>query len=166
MGHTLQCVRTALLGPHAPADAGAAGPVPQPLEVVTREPERAAHRRSRRQVEDLAGGDPPVGEAQQPGQGVQQGVGLPERAVGQPHPQPVAGVTGTGLPERRPHQRRVGLDVGTHDEHIARLEGRVLDEQVQQGLAQHLHLTGRAVAGVHLDGAVGLGRGDRDAVIA
>ena len=51
-------------------------------------------------------------------------------------------------------QRRVGLDVGAHHQHVAGLERGVVGEQAEQHLAQHLDLAGRAVAGVHLDGAV------------
>ena len=160
LGDPAQAVRGARPGPQSPPDPGPAGPVAQPLEVVVGEAEGAAHRRRRGEVEDLAGGDPAVGKREQPGERVEQGVGLPQGPVRQAHPQPVTGVARAGLAEGGADQRRVGLDVGTHHQHVARLEQRVLGEQVEQRLAQHLDLAGRAVAGVHLDGAVGgSGRG-------
>ncbi len=58
--------------------------------------------------------------------------------------------------ERGGDERCVALDVGTHDEDVARLEARVVLEQAEQHLAEHLHLTGRAVAAVHLDRPVRL----------
>ena len=64
--------------------------------------------------------------------------------------------------ERRLDQRGVGLDVGAHDQDVARLERRVVGEQAEQHLAQHLDLAGRAVAGVHLDAAVVAGRAERE----
>ena len=51
-------------------------------------------------------------------------------------------------------QRRERLDVRAHDDHVARLERRVLREHVQDRVAQHLDLAGAAVAGVDLDAAV------------
>ena len=59
-------------------------------------------------------------------------------------------------PERADDERRVGLDVRAHDEDVARLEGVVVGQQAEQHLAQHVDLTGRPVAAVHLDRAVGL----------
>ncbi len=59
-----------------------------------------------------------------------------------------------GKPERRGDQRCVVLDVRAHDQHVARLERGVVGEQADEDLAQHLDLTLRAVAGVHLQGPV------------
>ena len=87
----------------------------------------------------------------------EQRVGLDERAVGEPHPQPVRGMRAVhhvAEPEVRVDQRRVGLDVRAHHQDVARLQRRVVGEQAEQHLAQHVDLAGRAVAAVHLDGAV------------
>ncbi|SIN17457.1 Uncharacterised protein [Mycobacteroides abscessus subsp. abscessus] len=48
------------------------------------------------------------------------------------------------------YQRRIGFDVGAHDEDVARLQCGVVGKQAQQHLAQHIDLTCRAVAGMHL----------------
>ncbi len=80
-----------------------------------------------------------------------------QRTIREPHPQPVPGMGERpldALAERGPHQRRVRLDVRAHDDDVARLERRIVLEQVQQPLPQGLHLPGRAVAGVDLDGVV------------
>ena len=64
-------------------------------------------------------------------------------------------------PERGGEQRCVGLDVGAHHEDVARLERRVVLHQPDEHLAQHLDLSGRAVAGVHLHRAVRRARASR-----
>ena len=59
-------------------------------------------------------------------------------------------------------QRRERLDVGAHDDDVARLQRRIVGQRVQDRVAQHLDLAAAAVAGVDLDAAVGrrqLGRG-------
>ena len=49
-------------------------------------------------------------------------------------------------PEVGVDQRRVGLDVGAHHQDVARLQRRVVGEQAEQHLAQHVDLSGLAVA--------------------
>ena len=69
----------------------------------------------------------------------------------------MAGVVDVGHvvePERGFDERREGLDVGAHDEHVARLEGGVVGEEADDDLAQHVDLSGGTVAGVHLHGPV------------
>ena len=74
-------------------------------------------------------------------------VGLPERPVGQADLEGARRVVGAVAEvvaaERRLDQRREVLDVGAHHDDVAGLEGRVLLEQVQDGVAQHLDLTAR-----------------------
>src|SRR5690606_28060210 len=62
-----------------------------------------------------------------------------------------------GHAERRVEEGSVGLDVWAHDEDVARLERRVLLEQVRDDVAEHLDLARLTVAGVDLDAPV-LGR--------
>ena len=62
-----------------------------------------------------------------------------------------------GEPEARGDERGVGLDVGAHHEDVARLEGRVVLEQPDQHLPEHVDLACGPVARVHLDGPVVVG---------
>ena len=64
--------------------------------------------------------------------------------------------------ERRLDQRREGLDVGAHDDDIAGFESRIVEQQVEDGVAQDLDLAGPAVTGVDLHAAVL--RGERSGV--
>ncbi len=67
----------------------------------------------------------------------------------------VAVVVGVGAgAERGVDEGGEGLDVGAHDDDVAGFEGGVVEEEVEDGVAQHLHLAGPAVAGVDLDAAV------------
>ena len=69
--------------------------------------------------------------ADQPADQRQQRVELAQRSVGQPDPQPMAGMLGLGLggvqSERRGDQRRERLDVGAHHDDVPRL--RVMDRR-------------------------------------
>ena len=143
-----------VLAVEAPPHARLAHPVGDRVEIVVGEAEAPPHRRRLGQVEHLAGGSATAGQVEQRGGNAEERVGLGERPVGEPHPQPVGRMTaGHDLTEAeaRRDQRRVGLDVGAHDEDVARLEGRIVLEQAQQHLAQHVDLAGRAVTAVHLD---------------
>ena len=127
-------------------------------------PNRRRHGLGRGQVEHVGGGDPAAGELEQRAGDGEQRVGAGERAVGELDPELVGGVAvarpaGSGGREPEPgrDQRREGLDVGAHHEDVARLERRVVLEQPDQHLAQHVDLAGRAVAGVHLEAAVVVG---------
>ena len=75
-----------------PADPGLAHPGRDRVEVVVAEPEAAPYGRSLHEVEDLAGGGAATDQVEQLGGDAEQRVGLGERTVGQPHPQPVGGV--------------------------------------------------------------------------
>ena len=103
---------------------------------------------ARRKVEDLGRGHPAPGELQQVGGHGQQGVGLAQRPVSQARPQlgRPGQVRGT---EAGVDQWGEQLDVGAHDDDVAGLERRVVGQQVEHGLADHLHLAGAAVAGMH-----------------
>ena len=79
---------------------GLAHPAGDVLEVVVGEPEPGPHRRGLREVEHLAGGGAAAGQREQLRGHAEQRVGLDERAVGQPHPQPVRGVRARA-PRRR-----------------------------------------------------------------
>ena len=127
-----EAVRRAVLAVEPPADARRRHPAAEPFEVVVGEPEPSADRRRGGEVEHLAGGHPGVGELEQRRDSGEQRVGLAQRPVGEPDPEPVAGVAvlvGRGVvgqAERRGDQRRVVLDVRAHDERrrAARGSGR------------------------------------------
>ena len=156
----------ALPAVEAPPHAGLGHPTGDPGEVVVVQPEPSAADVEPDQVEHLAGPRPPGREAHQRQGDREQGVGAAQRAVGQPHPEVVSGVTAgpgsggdhVGETEAGLDQGGVGLDVGAHHHDVARLEGGVVLEQPDQHLAQHLDLACRAVAGVHLHTAVVLGQ--------
>ena len=73
----------------APPDIRLAAPTGDGLEIVVGEPEPGPHRRGLGEVEHLAGGGPTVGQGQQLRGHPEQRVGLDQRAVGEPDPQPV-----------------------------------------------------------------------------
>ena len=161
--------RLAVAGVEPPADPARRDPVLHSREVVVVEPEPPAHGLASGQVEQLRRGRALVGERQQLTDHAEHRVGLAQRPVGEPDAQVgqglavVAGehagvvlvlVTVSSGAERGLDQRRERLDVGAHDDHVARLERRVVLEQVQDRVAQHLDLAGAAVAGVDLDAAV------------
>ena len=144
----------------SPADAGLERPRAHAVEVLVAEPEPTPHRGLAREVDHRRRRDARVRELQQRRQGGQDGVGAGRRAVGDLHAQRPPGV---GLhvgrradrPEHRLHQRGERLDVGAHHDDVPRLQRRVVGEQTEQRVAQHLDLPGAAVAGVDLDGPVG-----------
>ena len=141
----------------APADAAAGDPAAQPVELVVVEAEPLPYGDPAGQVEHLARGDSCCAELEQVAQDLEQGVGLSEAAVGDADPEPGGGVGGVVLGaegERGGDQRRERLDVGAHDQDVARLEGVVCCEQAEDDLSQDLDLSGTAVAGVDLDAAV------------
>ena len=158
--------RRAVLRVEAPADAGRGDPVLEPHEVVVVEPEAPPDRLAVGQVEHLRRGQPLVGQVEQARDRAEDRVGLAQRAVGEPDAQVRRHEVGRArvrlvlLHDRLAHaergldERRERLDVRAHDDHVARLERRVLGEQVQDRVAQHLDLARAPVAGVDLDAAV------------
>ncbi len=142
----------------APAYEGAADPLLQPEQVVVAEAEPAADRLASGEVEDFGRGDPRGGQLEYLGDHAHDRVGLPERPVGQTD---LEGARRVSRPfgdivaaERRLDQRREVLDVGAHDDDVARLQRGIRVEQVQDRVAQHFDLAAPAVAGVHRDAVV------------
>ena len=127
-------------------------------QVVVGEAEPAAHGLAPGEVEHLARRHARRGELEHLRQDAHHRVGLAQGAVGQPDLELARAVDATSLlvvrAERRLNQRREVLDVGAHDDDVARLELRVLLQQVQDGVAQHLDLPAAAVAGMHADAVV------------
>ena len=150
-GEPLELVGLAVGRVEPPAHAGLAHPLLGAGELVVVEAEAAAHRRPVGQVEHLRGGEPLAREVEQPRDHAEQRVGLAQRAVGEPDLEERLLLA---RPEGGVDERREGLDVGAHHDHVARLERRVVGERVQHGVAQHLDLPRAAVAGVDADAAV------------
>ena len=148
------------VGVEPPAHAGPAHPVAGQLQGVVVEAEPLPHRRHRREVQHLGRREPGVGQLEEPRDDGQHRVGLAQRPVGEPHPQPVPRVhvdvveapvmSAVEVAEHRRDERRVGLDVRAHHDDVAQLEGRVVVEHPEQQLAQHLDLALPPVARVHL----------------
>ena len=156
------------------AGAGRRGPIGprcrtthllHPAEIVVVEPEPAPDRLAAGEIEHLGGRQPGGGQVEQLGR-PRRGPGWSGAASGRP-----AGPAGRGVgprPGRRRlvvvvdvagaeggvDERRERLDVGAHHDDVAGLEAGVLGEQVQDGVAEDLDLTGPAVAGVDLKAAV------------
>ncbi len=142
----------------SPPDIGLTHPGGDGVQVVVGEGEPRPHRCGGGQVEHLAGAGPSTGEGQQLRGDGEQRIRLDQGAVGQPDPQPVRRVRiadHLAQAETGGDQWCVGLDVRAHHQDVARLQGRVVGEQAEQDLAQHVDLAGRAVTGVHLHRAVG-----------
>ena len=142
----------------APPDIGFAHPVRHRVEVVVAEGEASPHRSGLGEIEHLAGGGAAACEREQLRRDAEQRVGLRQCAVGELDPQSVCrmgAVHDIAEPEACDDQRRVGLDVGAHDEDVAGFECLVVGEQAEQHFAQHVDLAGGAVAAVHLHRAVG-----------
>jgi hypothetical protein len=136
-------------------------------DVVVVEPEAPADRLTVGQIEDLRGRDARVRELEQPRHDAEHRVRLAQGPVRQAQAQvgtvSHVDVIGTVVrqllehltrAERRVDQRRVGLDVGAHDDDVSRLERRVVGQGVQERVAQDLDLAGAAVAGVDGQGRV------------
>ena len=161
----LELVRRAVRGIQAPAHAAVGDPLLDAREVVVVEVEAPPDRVAVGEVEHLRRGQPRAREVEQLRDDAEHRVGLAQRAVGEPHAQVgQPGVDGRVLgvlvvaaradAERRVDERRERLDVGAHDDDVARLEGRVVLQQVQDRVARDLDLARAAVAGVDLHAAV------------
>ncbi len=157
-------------GVEAPADAGLRHPLLGPGQVVVVEVEPAPDRLPAGQVEHLGGGHPGRSQGQELGHDPEDRIGLAQRPVGQPDPEidpgragdggRVDGISATGAvepfggAERGVDQRGERLDVGAHHDDVAGLEGRVGGQEVEDGVAHHLHLPAPPVTGV--DGQAGV----------
>ena len=153
-------------GVEPPADPALRNPLLHAREVAVVEPEPAPDGIPVGEVEHLRGCEALVADLEQARHEAEQRVRLPQRTVGEPdtkvgRAQLVRKVVELVVvradlagPERGLDERRERLDVGAHHDHVARLERRVLGEQVQDGVPEHLDLAGAAVARVDLDAAV------------
>jgi hypothetical protein len=155
-----------VLGVEPPPDTAGDDPFLHPPDVVVVEAEAATDRLAVGEVEQLRRGRALIGELEQLGDRAQDRVRLSQGAIGETHPQvrqpllfePILAVRLLGLDpagaEARLDQGGDGLDVRAHHDHVARLEGRVVLEQVQDRVADHLDLACAAVARVDLDAPI------------
>jgi hypothetical protein len=146
-------------GVEAPADPARAHPLLQPRDVLVVEPEAAADRLAVGEVEHLGRGEALVGQLDEACDDAEDRVRLPQRAVGQADAQVGELARPLLLADRTERGLQQGgerLDVGAHHDDVARLERRVLGQQVQDRVAQDLDLARAAVAGVDLDAVVRL----------
>ena len=155
-----------MLGVEPPPDAALGDPALDPREIVVVEVEAAPDRLAVDEVEHLRRGDPLARQLDEPGDDAEHRVRLAQRAVGEPHTQVGrADVVGQRVrlvlvgrhfarAERRLDERGERLDVRAHDDDVARLERRVVLEQVEDRVAQDLDLPRAPVARVDLDAAI------------
>ena len=122
-GERVELERRPVRGVQPPANPTRRDPVLDAREVVIVEPEPPPHRLLVSEVEHLRGRQALADEVEQPRHDAEHGVGLPERAIGQPDPQVRRAHIGRqrvqlivvfedfARPERRLDQRRERLDV-------------------------------------------------------
>ena len=169
VGHLTHAEMCAVLSVKTPPDSARRGPLLQTREVVAFESETSADRLSIGDVEHVRCRDAPCHQREQARYKREHGIRLTERPVRQPHAQPgrsngrrgddvrafVTGVDkGLAHPERRLNKRCERLDVGAHDDDVARLERWVVLEGMKDRVAQDLDLARTAVAGVNLDAVI------------
>lgn len=115
--------------------------------------ETPAQCRDVQQVEDLAHGETAVGQFQQVLQGDQQRLATALSLVGQGIGNEAL-VVARHLAEHRLDVRCVGVDVGDHDDHVARLQARIGVEAGEQLVVEDLHFALRAVGHMEADRGV------------
>ncbi len=148
-----QAETLALRGIQPPAHAGAFDPAVQGRQVGLVDAETPAQCRDVQQVEDLAHGETAVGQFQQVLQGDQQRLATALSLVGQGIGNEAL-VVARHLAEHRLDVRRVGVDVGDHDDHVARLQARIGVEAGEQLVVEDLHFALRAVGHMEADRGV------------
>ena len=158
-------------GVPTPADSAVLDPLLQLRQLIRLEAEAPPNRLQGHEVEHCGCLDSSARHLENAHQGVRDGVepsnaqvGDLERDLRGPHVSPAVGAQvrlstalaagGRALGEDGRDQGREARNVGGHDQDIPRLQLVVVIEQAQQDVAQHLHLPGRPVARVELDGVV------------
>ena len=133
-------------------------PLADLVEVVLRQPEAARDDRLLQQAEHVvdreARGEQGERIEQRARRRVDLGAGAAADRVGQ------VALARRGA-EDGVDQRRGGVEVGRHDEDVARLRRVGAGHQREQAVVQHLQLAGERMADVHLDAAVARQRGQR-----
>ena len=148
----------ALPGVQAPADAGAADPLSQARQIGRLQAEAQGQARHIEQIAQLAGGAARLRQAQQPLQRHHQRVVAALAEVGNVEGN-VARIAARVLAKDRADGRRKALDIGQHDDDVARLQLRQArrwrrGQQAQQLVVQDLDLALGTVGDVEDDGTV------------
>ena len=155
----------AMVAVQPPAHVGVGDPVVHEAEVVHAQSESVTHGRQPDEVADRGCREPAGDQVQQRGQCAEQGDVGAGGPVGDAVPEAGRGVVrGPGHVLRRAEDRlddrRELLDPGAEDGDVTLRQGpfpvplRAGPQQVQDGVAQHLHLAGGTGAGVDLDAPV------------
>jgi hypothetical protein len=163
-GNLLEPVLAAVRGIEPPADPALDDPVLDPGDVVIVEAKALSDGLAAGEIKHLRGGQSLLGQVDQLRDHAEHRIRLSQRAVRQPDPEVnAAKIFGWDIgrvvsleqrAERGLDQRRERLDVGAQHDHVARLERLVAGEQMQDRLAQYLHLARRSMAGVDLDASI------------
>ncbi len=139
-----------MFGVEAPADSGCGDPAGEHFDLIGHPAKALLNDLAVQQVDEVGAADARAHEVNEHPSEVEQGVDDGAVAPGDLDPQVAAGVD-AGCVERCGKQRRVLLDVGAEDEHVARLQARVVFECVGQHLAQDFDLAAWPMAGVDLN---------------
>ncbi|MNS76569.1 hypothetical protein D3C72_1101210 [compost metagenome] len=145
-GRQIEALGVAVIQP--PADAGLLHPDPQLVELVVIELEAAQHGGHLEDGEQLPRPEAGIGQPEQGEEALQQRALLTRRPIRDRK---------RDLAPRPKHRLNVGavaVHIRHHHHHIFRGEGRVLLEQRQQPVVQHLEFPHRAVTGVDLQGSI------------
>ncbi len=143
----------ALLGVKAPADAGTFDPAVQCGQVAFLDRETFTQRRNVEQVENFTHGEAAVREFQQMLDGDQQRVAAALALVGKGEGDK-AWVGSFQLTEHGANMRCVAVNVGDHDDDVARAQLGIGAEPLEQLVVENFHFALGAVGNVEADGAV------------
>ena len=140
----------AMTGVEAPAHAGTADPAGELRQVGSVDTETPSQRRHVEQVEHLAGAEARLRQAGDERQRGQQRIVGAAPLVGQAE-RDVTGIVGIRQAEHRLHVGRVGVDIGHHDDDVARLQAGVVVEGCEQLVVQDLDFALGSVGDVEAD---------------
>ena len=148
-----------MLGVQAPADARARHPLRELGQRLGRNAKARGHGGHFQQIDQLAHAAALRGQAQEPGHGGNQRAAGLGAHVGNVKGN-MARVPALVLAKHRADGRGQRLDVGHHDDDVARVQGclarvrRGLGQRLQELVVQHFEFAHRAVRAVKDDGAV------------
>ena len=142
-----------MLAVKAPTDAGLVDPASQLWQVAFVDAEAFAHGGHIQQVENVGGGEAPLGQVQQGFHGLGQGGRGTGTAVAEGIGE-IARIVPFQPAEYGVDVRCIGFDVRHHHDHVAGLQARVVAETVEQFILEDFHFPLGAVADAEMEGAV------------